>query len=93
MKFRHTNFMRLIYATLLALPFVAILSRVIYVQSNKNAYQSYYGATINQRENVNVTLQKMQPNSIYYFYNCFCYKKIDKQEKRQQSNKRRCCFD
>lgn len=40
MKFRHTNFMRLIYATLLALPFVAILSRVIYVQSNKNAYQS-----------------------------------------------------
>ena len=40
MKFRHTNFMRLIYAALLALPFVAILSRVIYVQSNKNAYQS-----------------------------------------------------
>lgn len=45
MKFRHTNFMRLIYATLLALPFVAILSRVIYVQSNKNAYQSYEAQT------------------------------------------------
>lgn len=39
------SLMSLIYAVLLALPLCAILSRVIYVQSNKNAYQSYSDAT------------------------------------------------
>ena len=33
----------LIYACLLAFPLISIVSRVIYVQSNKNAYQSYSG--------------------------------------------------
>ena len=36
--------MSLIFTALMSLPFVSILSRVIYVQSNKNAYQSYSGA-------------------------------------------------
>ena len=65
MKFRHTNFMRLIYATLLALPFVAILSRVIYVQSNKNAYQSYDGETM---ENIITANSPLQINTKYYMY-------------------------
>lgn len=42
---RHKSLMGLLYAVLLAVPLVSIISRVIYVQSNKNAYQSYAGTT------------------------------------------------
>lgn len=35
------SLMSLIYIALLSIPLVSILSRVIYVQANKNAYQSY----------------------------------------------------
>lgn len=41
MKLRSKSIMTLIYCALLSIPLVSILSRVIYVQSNKNAYQSY----------------------------------------------------
>lgn len=41
--FRIKNLFNLIYGILLGLPFFDIISRVIYVQSNKNAYQSYGG--------------------------------------------------
>ena len=43
--FKHKSLMGLLYAVLLAIPLVSIISRVIYVQSNKNAYQSYSGST------------------------------------------------
>ena len=39
------SLMSLIYIALLSIPLVSILSRVIYVQSNKNAYQSYSDTT------------------------------------------------
>lgn len=45
---KHKHFMSLIYSVLVALPFFAILGRVIYVQSNKNANLSYYGENINE---------------------------------------------
>lgn len=34
-----------LYVGLLSIPFLSIISRVIYVQTNKNAYQSYSGQT------------------------------------------------
>ena len=42
-KIRHGSIMSLIYAVLIAIPMVSIVSRVIYVQSNKNAFQNYSG--------------------------------------------------
>lgn len=43
---RNKSIMSLIYVALLSIPLVSILSRVIYVQSNKNAYLSYSDALI-----------------------------------------------
>lgn len=55
----------LILAVLMALPLCSILSRVIYVQSNKNAYQSYSDS--GSTELVNTTT--LQSNIEYYFNN------------------------
>lgn len=40
-----------LYVALLTIPFLSIISRVIYVQSNKNAYQSYSGQNVGGVEN------------------------------------------
>ena len=45
---RSKNLFALFFAILLFLPIFSILGRVIYVQSNKNDYRSYYGETINE---------------------------------------------
>ena len=68
--------MGLLYAVLLAIPLVSIISRVIYVQSNKNAYQSYAGTT-QQIESVDTyyqfntnelnTYEDLIQGNIYYF--------------------------
>lgn len=50
MKFKHRSIMGAIYCCLLAIPMVSVLARVIYVQSNKNAYQSYSGTTTQPQE-------------------------------------------
>ena len=51
-KIRHGSIMSLIYAVLIAIPMVSIVSRFIYVQSNKNAKDSYGGFNENQVEYV-----------------------------------------
>lgn len=38
---RHKNLMNLFYAILVGLPLFQILAKVLYVQLNRNAYQSY----------------------------------------------------
>lgn len=48
---RHKSLMGLVYAVLLAIPLFSIISRVIYVQSNKNAYESYSGSVQTYQKN------------------------------------------
>ena len=67
MRFKHHSIMGCIYACLIAIPMVSILSRVIYVQFNKNAKDSYYGETINERIDVKVDYTNLQGNNTYYF--------------------------
>lgn len=47
--FKHRNFMSLIFSIIVSLPFLSILSRSAYVTLNKNAKDSYYGETINEK--------------------------------------------
>ena len=47
------NLMSILYGVLLAFPMFAILSRVIYVQTNKNAYQSYSETQVQKIEQIN----------------------------------------
>lgn len=53
MKLRSKSIMTLIYCALLSIPLVSILSRVIYVQANKNAYQSYSETQVRKIEQIN----------------------------------------
>lgn len=50
---KHKSIMGIIYGVLLLMPFLCIFSRVIYVQSNKNAYQSYSGTKVDKIEQIN----------------------------------------
>lgn len=43
-----THLLHLLYCLILALPLCAVFGRTLYVQFNKNAYESYYGETINE---------------------------------------------
>lgn len=61
--------MSILYAVILSFPMISILSRVIYVQSNKNAYQSYYGETINEKIETQIQYDELQNNETYLFSN------------------------
>ena len=64
--FKGKNLTHLLYGILMLLPFCSILARVIYVQSNQNAYESYYGATINETKNVVVPYTQFKQGYTYY---------------------------
>ena len=66
---KHKNFMGLIYSVLVALPLFAVLGRVIYTQSNNNAYQSYYGDTINDYELSEIDNLVGYTTNDYVFFN------------------------
>lgn len=57
----------LILAVLMALPFVSIASRVIYVQANKNAYQSY--SQVESVEEVKINSINEFDSSLVYTWN------------------------
>lgn len=54
----------LIFSILMLIPFIDVGIRCAYVVCNKNAYQSYYGETINENQIVNVG-NNLQENHIY----------------------------
>lgn len=62
---RSKNLMGLLYGVLLSIPLLSIVSRVIYVQSNKNAYQSYSGQNIYNYEQVE-TIDQMEGDNEGY---------------------------
>ena len=64
--FGKKNILSLIFGLLMMLPFFSIIARCIYVQSNSNAFVSYYGETINQSEMVNITTNELQVSHTYY---------------------------
>lgn len=69
--FKGKNLTHLLYGILMLLPFCSILSRVIYVSSNQNAKDSYYGETINPITNVSVSYNQLITNNTYYVHNYY----------------------
>lgn len=62
--FKGKNLTHLLYGILMLLPFCSILARVIYVQSNQNAKDSYYGQNINEQ----IPVQGYNDLQTYYNY-------------------------
>ena len=60
MKYRHKSLMGLIYCCLLAIPFVSILSRVIYTQANANAEKSYSGTQVSYDKQLKYTTNDVE---------------------------------
>ena len=57
----------IIFGILMCLPMFSILARVIYVQSNPNAKDSYYGETINEIQYINLGSQdNIKFNNVKY---------------------------
>ena len=65
------SLMNLILGVLLALPMCAVASRVIYVQANKNAYQSYSDYTETQTTNVALNTSLIEGQT--YTFNFMSY--------------------
>lgn len=66
-QIKHKSFMSYLYCALMCLPFISILSRILYVQWNKNAYQSYSDNTA-QTDFINTTTD-FNYNIEYYLIN------------------------
>ena len=64
--FGYKSITHLIYGLLMMLPFFAILIKVLYVQVNKNAYQSYSGNTLMTNNYIN-DKEKLIYDEIYTF--------------------------
>lgn len=59
---------KIIYGTLLFMPLLNVLGTSIYAIANKNAYESYYGETINQQDNILLTTNdSFELNQKYIF--------------------------
>lgn len=65
--FKGKNLTHLLYGILMLLPFCSILARVIYVQSNQNALDSYYGENINQVTTNYASSNNYDSNILYYY--------------------------
>ena len=60
---------KIIYGFLLFAPFLSILTTSMYVIFNKNAYQSYYGQEINEKQEVQITSNnQIQFDETYNYY-------------------------
>lgn len=63
----HENIIgKIIYGFLLFAPLLMILTTSCYAIFNKNAFESYYGSTINESINVDVAYTELKNNNVYY---------------------------
>ena len=69
------NLTGLVLAVLMALPLFSIASRVIYVQANKNAYQSYSGQNLDTYDALN-SLNEVELNKNYHFSSVETYDNV-----------------
>lgn len=62
-------FYHLLVVLFMSLPILSGLVRVIYVQANQNAFESYYGDTINQEQFDYLSFDDLIVDNTYYFRN------------------------